>query len=185
MERAGVWVVKGRGLLCTGDTLWIVAAPCVFTIGVYGYEPERFIDALASHEIDLLCDLRARRGVRGGAYAFANATRLQGLLADAGIPYRHYPELAPSDEMRAAQLAVDRAAGLGQRSRAVLGDDFVAAYRALTAEPAAQNALRGIARTAARPCLLCVERLPEACHRSIAATTLARAAGVDVVHLTP
>jgi uncharacterized protein (DUF488 family) len=142
-----------------------VPTECIFTIGAYGYGPDRFIEALTSHEIDLFCDLRARRGVRGSAYAFANAKRLQALLADARIAYRHYPELAPSDEIRAAQVAADRAAGIGQRTRTVLRHDFVATYRTLTAEPAAQEALREIARTAERPCLFCVERVPEACHR--------------------
>jgi uncharacterized protein (DUF488 family) len=162
-----------------------VQTECVFTVGVYGYEPEAFIEALRSRRIDLLCDLRARRGVRGREYAFANATRLQGLLAEAGIAYRHHPELAPSEQMRAAQHAVDRALGVGQRSRTALSPDFVTAYRAVLAEPSAEAALREIAATAERPCLLCVERVPEACHRSIAAAALADTLGVEVVDLLP
>jgi uncharacterized protein (DUF488 family) len=149
---------------------------------VYGYGPDRFVATLTGHGIDLLCDLRARRGVRGAEYSFANSTRLQQLVADAGIAYRHYPELAPTATMRAAQYAADRAAGVGQRTRHVLAESFVAEYRAILAEPAARDALLDIAGSAERPCLLCVEREHKACHRSIAASALATAAGTQVVH---
>jgi uncharacterized protein (DUF488 family) len=38
---------------------------------------------------------------------------------------------------------------------------------------------------AATPALLCVERLPAACHRSIVAAALAQRAGCSVVDLMP
>lgn len=49
----------------------------VVTIGVYGYTPETFFAALQEAGVDLLCDIRQRRGVRGAEYAFANSQRLQ------------------------------------------------------------------------------------------------------------
>jgi uncharacterized protein (DUF488 family) len=157
----------------------------VYTVGVYGHSAEGFMATLDEHGIDLLCDVRARRGVRGSQYAFANANRLVEMLARAAIRYRHFPELAPSGEMRALQHEADRAAGVGQRSRSVLTRDFVNRYRAVLREPAALAALTEIGESAERPCLFCVERDPRACHRSIAASKVARTRGIDVVHLMP
>lgn len=157
----------------------------IYTIGVYGYAAEKFIAAITEHEIDLFCDLRARRGLRGSAYAYANSVRLQQLLADAGVRYRHYRELAPGTEIRATQHAADRAVGIGKRSRHALSSDFVRAYSMLIAGPAQQHALREIGESSERPCLFCVEREPEACHRSVAAAELAEWTGRRVVNLRP
>jgi len=160
-------------------------AEVVHTIGVYDSDAAGFVDALREHRIDLLCDVRARRGVRGARYAFANARRLQELLAEAGIAYRHLPELATTDEMRARQHAADHAEGVGQRTRVRLSDEVARAYTALLDRPGARAALAEVGRSAERPCLMCVEREPEACHRSLAAAALAEALDVPVVHIAP
>jgi uncharacterized protein (DUF488 family) len=160
-----------------------VTAEVVQTIGVYGYDAGTFMAALAEGRVDLLCDVRARRGVRGADYAFANSRRLQELLAEAGVAYRHLPELAMPDDLRARQHAADRAAGVGQRSRTVLSEEVAAGYAAHLERPEAREALAGIGRSALRPCLLCVEGRPEACHRSIAAAALARGLRAPVAHL--
>jgi hypothetical protein len=103
--------------------------PEIVTIGAYGWDEEGFFGALARADVDLFCDLRARRGVRGSAYAFANSAHLQARLAGMGIRYLHCVELAPSLETRTAQYAVDRAAKIAKRQRAVLSPAFVDAYR--------------------------------------------------------
>ncbi len=59
------------------------------TIGVSGFDRESFLGALGNAEVDLLLDVRQRRGVRGSEYAWANAKRLQAALAEAGIAYSH------------------------------------------------------------------------------------------------
>jgi len=157
----------------------------ILTIGVYDTTEERFAAALVEAGVDLLCDLRRRRGVRGPRYAFANARRLQALLVEAGVPYRHLPELAPSREAIARQDAADRAAGVARRMRHDLGDGFRAEYAAVLARPGAREALVAVAAAARRPCLLCVERAPAACHRALAAAELARLTGRRVTHLMP
>jgi len=43
------------------------------TIGVYGWDAERFFAALKAAQVDTFCDIRDRRGVRGAEYAFATA----------------------------------------------------------------------------------------------------------------
>lgn len=157
----------------------------IYTIGVHGTTQEHFVDALMGHGIDLFCDLRARRGLRGRQYAFANSVRLQELLRTAGIAYRHYPEVAPTPEMRGLQHMDDRAGRVAKRGRETLGDRFLVEYRGLMAQLPAQTALREIADSAVRPCLFCVERQPTACHRSMVAAELAALTGAETCHLIP
>ncbi len=158
----------------------------VFTIGAYGFTEREFIEALRSAGVDVLVDVRARRGVRGSAYAFANAKRLQASLAAAGIRYTHAKELAPSQSVREAQWRADASAGVGKRDRTALGPAFVAAYEnACLSGFDIDRFLDTHAESSRRPVLFCVERLPEACHRSLAAACVARAAALPVEHLVP
>ena len=78
----------------------------------------------------LLLDVRQRRGVRGPEYAWANAKRLQAALEEAGIEYRHHPELAPTTELRQLQYAEDDRQGVGKRSRAELAPAYRERYTA-------------------------------------------------------
>lgn len=156
----------------------------VATIGVYGWNAESFLRSLADQEIDLFCDIRRRRGVRGREYAFANAQRLEAALAEAGIPYRHVLDLAPTQEIRSAQYALDASAGVAVRQRTELGDAFVEAYERLLDGEQARHALTALREDATKPVLFCVERLPSACHRSVAAERLA-AGAAPVRHLLP
>lgn len=145
----------------------------ILTIGVYGFTAERFFDALTNAGCDLFCDLRARRGVRGREYAFANSTRLQQELAARGIGYRHYLALAPTAEIRGQQYVADAAAGVAKRKRDELDPAFVEAYTHLLDSSEAEAAATDIAAAARVPVLFCVERLPQACHRSLVAERLA------------
>jgi uncharacterized protein (DUF488 family) len=160
--------------------------PRIVTIGVYGWDEESFFQALVRAGVDLFCDLRARRGVRGSEYAFANSARLQARLAGLGMSYLHCKELAPSDETRTAQYAVDRAAKVAKRQRPVLSPAFADAYRRERLEgfdsAAFVEALGPDVRAAA---LFCVEREPAACHRSLLAARLEQDLGVEVMHLLP
>lgn len=153
----------------------------VYTIGVYGFTAETFVDRLRTARIDLLVDIRARRGVRGAAHAFANSTRLQQILEEAKVAYRHEPALAPSVELRALQKMVDARERTLKRDRVLLAPAFIEGYMLLLSTPDATDALARIAGGASRPVLLCVEREPGACHRSLVAESLS----VEVVHLTP
>ena len=59
----------------------------IYTIGVYGSTEEEFFGKLTKFQIDLFCDIRQRRGVRGRQYAFVNSSYLQKKLSDLGIGY--------------------------------------------------------------------------------------------------
>jgi uncharacterized protein (DUF488 family) len=155
------------------------------TVGVYGFTAERFLAALRDADVDVLLDVRQRRGVRGPEYAWANSRRLQRALADAGFEYRHLKELAPTTEMRAAQYAVDAAKGEGKRTRTVLSDAYERAYVEQILDPADLGALFGEFDASVTGALLCVERDARACHRGLIADRLAADHGVPVEHVVP
>lgn len=158
----------------------------VLTIGVYGFDQEAFLRALRKARADLLIDIRARRGVRGREYAFANAARLQAMLAEAEIRYVHVPELAPSDATRQAQYRVDEKAGVSKRQRTELSPEFIRSFvRERLARFSSAALMKDAIREARRPVLLCVEREPGACHRSLVARRLSDDLGIPVEDLMP
>ena len=157
----------------------------VVTIGVYGFDQAGFLAALARARVKVLLDVRQRRGVRGSEYAWANSARLQAALADAGIEYRHHKELAPTTELRRLQYAEDDRLGVGKRSRVELAPEYRDRY---TREILDQVDLEPIVASLpadGAAALLCVERDPEACHRSLIAERMASELGVSVRHLKP
>lgn len=158
---------------------------CVVTIGVYEFDLAAFLAALRAENVGLLIDVRQRRGVRGPEYAWANSARLQDALARAEIAYEHHRELAPTTELRQLQYAEDARQGVGKRSRAELAPEYERRY---TVEILDLVDLEDLARSLpadSRSALLCVERDPEACHRSLIAARLADRHGLDVVDLRP
>jgi uncharacterized protein (DUF488 family) len=156
----------------------------IATIGVYGFDRGSFLAALAAAEIDLLLDVRQRRGVRGSEYAWANAGRLQAALAEADIGYTHLKELAPTTELRELQYREDDQRGEGKRSRTVLAPEYSRLYMEQILDPADLAPIVNWIG-ANKAALLCVERDPEACHRSLIAARLQDEWGFDVQHLSP
>jgi uncharacterized protein (DUF488 family) len=156
----------------------------IATIGVYGFDREAFLATLAGAGIDLVLDVRQRRGVRGSEYAWANAQRLQRSLSEAAIGYSHLKELAPTTELRQAQYRADAQRGEGKRSRTVLAPEYASGYieQILDRVDLAQI-VKWIGGSKAA--LLCVERDPEACHRSLIAARLQRDWGFSVEDLRP
>ncbi len=63
----------------------------ILTIGAFGFTEATFFAALVEARVDLLADIRQRRGVRGAEYAFVNHQRLVAGLSAAGIGYRYEP----------------------------------------------------------------------------------------------
>ncbi|HTU28946.1 MAG TPA: DUF488 domain-containing protein [Solirubrobacteraceae bacterium] len=157
--------------------------PRIATIGVYGFDGERFIEALDQAGVTLVVDVRQRRGVRGSQYAWANAGRLTQRLADSQIRYLHHPELAPTTEMRELQYAADDRAGVGKRSRETLAPEYVSAYTAEVLDVVGVDDLLADLPVHGRAALLCVEAAATACHRSLIAARLADAHGFEVEHL--
>lgn len=159
--------------------------PTVATIGVYGFAAQTFLERLRQADVALLLDVRQRRGVRGPEYAWANSARLQRMLADAGIEYRHHKELAPTTELRQLQYREDDRQGVGKRSRKELAPEYRERYIAEILDRADLEAVAAELPAGRTAALLCVERDPEACHRSLIAERLAAEHGVEVIHLVP
>jgi uncharacterized protein (DUF488 family) len=180
-----VWVRSGHApdLGTAGcDPLYVAR---LVTIGVYDWTLEEFLAALQAADVRRLLDLRQRRGVRGSQYAWANSKRLQAALAEAGVAYEHLPELAPTTELRQLQYAEDARQGVGKRSRSRLAGEYVARF---TSERLDQVDLAPIVESLPADgavALLCVERDPEACHRSLVAQRIADDFGLELEHLHP
>ncbi len=158
---------------------------CAVTIGVYGWDLSHFLEALAAADVRLLIDVRQRRGVRGPEYAWANSARLQSSLAGAGVAYEHHRELAPTTELRQLQYAEDARRREGKRSRTVLAPEYVTRYTREILDQAPLDAVADELPIDGAAALLCVERDPEACHRSIIADRLASEHDIAVSHLRP
>ena len=156
----------------------------IATIGVYGFDLESFLGTLADAGVATVLDVRQRRGVRGPQYAWANSRRLQAALGEAGLGYRHLKELAPTTALRQLQYHEDDRLGEGKRSRTKLAAEYARRYTEEILDPADLAPIAACAEERL-PALLCVERDPEACHRSLIAARLKRDWGLGVLDLRP
>ncbi len=157
----------------------------IVTIGVYGFDGETFLQRLQHAGVRLLLDLRQRRGVRGAEYAWANARRLQAALVQAGIAYEHHLELAPTTALRRLQYAEDARQGVGKRSRRELAAEYTRRYTTEILDRADLARIVSGLPSHGTVALLCVERDPEACHRSLVAQRLSEQYQVTIEHLRP
>ncbi len=155
------------------------------TVGVYGFTRETFLRALRVADVGMIVDVRQRRGVRGAEYAWANSRRLQAALAEAGVDYLHRRDLAPTTELRQLQYREDDRLGVGKRSRVELAPDYRRRYTTEILDPVDLGQLLDQLPSRTVFALLCVERDPEACHRSVIAERLAAEHGVRITHLRP
>jgi uncharacterized protein (DUF488 family) len=157
----------------------------IATIGIYGWTLESFLAVLRAANVRVVLDVRQRRGVRGPEYAWANSLRIQTALENARIDYRHHKELAPTTDLRQVQYDDDARQGTGKRSRVELAPEYRRRYlgeildRVDLGELVRELPAEGLAA------LLCVERDPEACHRSLIAERLTAECGVSVINLRP
>jgi uncharacterized protein (DUF488 family) len=157
--------------------------PRIATIGIYGFDGERFVQTLDEAGVTLVVDVRQRRGVRGSQYAWANARRLIARLTDNRIGYLHHEDLTPTTEMRELQYAADARTGAGKRTRHVLAPEYTAAYTAEVLDKVDLTGLIADLPIHGRGALLCVEAAAAACHRSLIAQRLAERHGFEVEHL--
>ena len=172
----------------------------IFTIGVYGSTEESFFGALVENEIELFIDIRARRGMRGSKYKYANSSYLQSKLSELGIHYAHLKELAPTKEIRAMQWQADKEDKTRKRDRTDLSTAYVEAYKKqilkygkrkaeFVLEPhkildqAIQLAEYPADKPLQRYVLFCVEANANACHRSLVAARFKDKMGGRVKHL--
>lgn len=97
-------------------------------LGVYGSTENSFFRKLIQSRIDLFCDIRQRRGVRGSQYKYINSNYLQNKLCEMGIKYLYVKELAPTKEIRQKQKDVDKFNHETKKQRTSLGHVFASEY---------------------------------------------------------
>src|SRR6266700_6424034 len=158
----------------------------IVTIGVYGFDKDSFFKALLDAKVDTFCDLRLRRGMRGSEYAFANSESLQKKLRELGIRYIHAKDLAPSQAIREKQKREDEKLGIAKRNRKTLGPTFINEYeKECLSHFNSYEFIKMIGWETKVISLFCVEREPDACHRSLVANRLARNLELPVEHVKP
>lgn len=142
----------------------------VFTIGYSGFSPARFAAKLKAAGVTQLIDVRRNPVSRKQGFSKAG---LSGFLQDHGIEYHHEPALGVPDSLR-NEL----------RDGGNLGDYLHQFGQYLeTCDDVLTEMLDLIKR---RPCcLMCLEKNPAECHRSVVAKELrARANGeLTIDHL--
>ena len=158
----------------------------IATIGVYGYTAETFLHSLSGAQVEMLVDVRMRRGVRGHEYAWANKERLMASMEAGGIQYLHMRDLATPEAIRKSQHAIDAEEHATQRSRTHLSIAFRQAYGEQVIDrfdfESFRAALPSDVQTIA---LMCVETEPDACHRSLVASEMHQRWGLPVINLLP
>ncbi len=147
-----------------------------YTIGVYNLTEELFFEKLTSNNIDIFCDIRQRRGVRGAKYKFVNSIWLQKKLNNLNIKYLYIKELAPTVDIRNIQKKTDKTVFESKHNRNQLGDAFIEKYKEIVINnydfDYFINELKII--KAEKVVLFCVEEKPNACHRSIVSEELSK-----------
>ena len=157
----------------------------IFTIGVYNSTEESYFKKLAENMVDVFCDIRQRRGVRGSQYKYVNSNYLQSKLAEMGIKYIYIKELAPTNEIRQKQKDADKLNNETKKLRTSLGQVFVDEYKKQILDnfdiDVLVNELNEVC--AQNPVFFCVEEKAEACHRSLVAKALSDKLDVNVINL--
>ena len=140
-----------------------------YTIGAYNSNAEEFFEKLVSNRIDVFCDIRQKRGMRGSKYKFANSIRLQQRLNELNIAYLYVKQLAPTIDIRKIQREADDAASESKYTRNTLGNFFVEKFRQEIIKKFDFDGFLGeLGRCGAEKVVLfCVEENSNACHRSI------------------
>lgn len=157
----------------------------IYTIGVYNSTEDEFFGKLVDNDIDLFCDIRQRRGVRGSQYKFVNSNYLQNKLKEMGIPYMYIKALAPTSEIRNKQKQADKAKGETKRKRLVLGDVFKFEYSCQILDNydmqklATELSNLGVNNVV----FFCVEEKASACHRSLVAHQLKNILNTNIIDL--
>ncbi|MFM5923047.1 MAG: DUF488 family protein [Novosphingobium sp.] len=127
--------------------------PTVWTIGYEQTTMAAFLAALQGAEVELVADVRAIAASRRPGFS---KTALAANLAEAGIGYRHFGALGTPADGRAAARALDRR----KLERIYSGQLELPEAMAAGAELAELVKEHRVA-------LLCYERAPGCCHRTL------------------
>ena len=154
--------------MVTSDHKRVEAMSIVYTIGYEGTDIDRFVDTLKAVGVRLLADVRAVALSRKKGFS---KTALKARLEAEGIAYVHFVALGDPKPGREA-------------ARAGRYDEFLRIYTRHLAVADSCAALASLSELVAShtSCLLCFERDPKECHRSILAERL-KTRGMDIFDL--
>ncbi len=157
----------------------------IFTIGVYNSTEDIFFNKLVHNHIDLFCDIRQRRGVRGSQYKFVNSNYLQNRLSQLKIPYQYIKDLAPTKEIRQKQKEADKRNNETKKQRTILGPIFTHEYQKLILDNYDIDTFTEslVARNIKNVVFFCVEEHANACHRLLVANKLAQKLHAQIINL--
>jgi uncharacterized protein (DUF488 family) len=154
---------------CNNNELHVQLMKEIFTIGYEGASLSGLVGTLLHMQIEHVADIREiaqsrRPGFSKNALAHA--------LAVAGIGYSHCKPLGDPKAGREAARRGDF-------------DQFQVIFEEHMDTPAARDALTGLAQTAGTTTtvLLCYERDPKQCHRSLVANHLIRIESFNIKHI--
>lgn len=136
----------------------------IYTIGYGGRKPTDFVEILSKASVQLVADVRLLPNRASmGSYVKAKSPErgIEKLLGEAGIAYQWLEELGNPDP-KDPQM---------QSFRDLMTEEFDSRTEQLQKLATSQTV-----------CLLCAEKDPERCHRSIVTSGLERR-GWDAVHL--
>lgn len=156
----------------------------IHTIGGYGYSRDMFFNKLEENGVDVLVDIRQRRGMRGRIYSFLNSNALQDELRRIGVAYVYIKELAPTSEIRNAQKQEDERLLESKRDRSRLSDAFREGYCETILSTLDVDDILEKIQSYRRPCFFCVEGIAEACHRSLVADWLSKCRNFPVNNIS-
>ena len=143
----------------------------LLTIGYEGAVLPDVLAALGRARVELLIDVRAVPRSRKPGFS---GRMLAASAEAAGIGYRHLQRLGTPKPGRDAARA-GNAAGMAAIFNAHIAGD----------EPQAALAEAVALAQERRACLLCFERDPHFCHRTIVAAMVSERTGQEIVHLAP
>lgn len=143
----------------------------LFTVGYEGTDLKTFLTALRVSGVTQVIDIRELPLSRKPGFS---KSAIAEALGDVGIRYLHLRDLGDPKTGREAAKRGDHNA-------------FLRIYHRHLQTDAAQAALAVATEIATKTpsCLLCFERDPVGCHRSIVATAIADMTDIRVVHLSP
>lgn len=141
----------------------------LYTIGYEGTDIDRFVRTLKSVGVERLADVRALAHSRKKGFS---KKALAARLADEGIEYVHFVALGDPKAGRDAARA-----GRYEEFRTIYGKHFNSSEAQASIEELSRHVVE------APTCLLCFERDPAICHRTIVAEHLAGCNSLEIFDL--
>ncbi len=131
----------------------------LYTTGYQGYEVADFVAHLKSHRVQTLLDVRERPASRKKGFS---KSPLRETLEENGIRYVHLRELGSPKDLR-----------VNYHDRGDYQTFHQEYARYLATQPEALDEAESWARTST-VCLMCLERDPNQCHRTVVARQIER-----------